>query len=250
MSGKVKSLHGVYKALGRDAFLAAAKMYSDHVQKTVEATLAEMESHWYGAEKAMTEADRMVSDFQKGYLTRETAEELLRQENLSETFANNINAVLRKVSFGQLESSLQSPDKSYAGKVLKEMHDAFVKIYGTDYLDNGSYEFVSIPAVIRSRCTGKLCLGIVTLDLSSSGEHWGTDFLTPYGVVSQGDPDMNADLQQYIRDSFVPYDYWYTADVERDIHISLDGMPEDVADLIAAARGGQQNQEFDYTMKL
>lgn len=51
MNGKVKSLHGVYKALGRDAFLAAAKMYSDHVQKTVEATLAEMESHWYGAEK-------------------------------------------------------------------------------------------------------------------------------------------------------------------------------------------------------
>ena len=80
MSGKVKSLHGVYKALGRDAFLAAAKMYSDHVQKTVEATLAEMESHWYGAEKAMTEADRMVSDFQMGYLTRETAEELLQQE--------------------------------------------------------------------------------------------------------------------------------------------------------------------------
>ena len=250
MSGKVKSLHGVYKALGRDAFLAAAKMYSDHVQKTVEATLAEMESHWYGAEKAMTEADRMVSDFQMGYLTRETAEELLQQENLSETFANNINAVLRKVSFGQLESSLQSPDKSYAGEVLKEMHGAFVKTYGTDYLEEGEFEFVNIPAVIRSRNTGKLCLGIVTLDLESSGEHWGTDFLTPYGVVSQGDPNMNADLQQYIRDSFVPYDYWYTADVERDIHVSLDGMPEDVADLIAVARGEQQNQEFDYTMKL
>ena len=138
----------------------------------------------------------------------------------------------------------------YAGEILKEMHGAFVKTYGTDYLDNGSYEFVSIPAVIRSRCTGKLCLGIVTLDLSSSGEHWGTDFLTPYGVVSQGTPDMNADLQKYLRDNFIPYDYWYTADVERDIHISLDGMPEDVADLIAAARGGQQNQEFDYTMKL
>lgn len=250
MSGKVKSLHGVYKALGRDAFLAAAKVYSNHVQKTVDATLSQMESHWYDTEKTITEADRMVSDFQMGYLTRETAEDLLRQENLSETFANNINAVLRKVSFGQLESSLQSPDKSYAGEVLKEMHGAFVKTYGTDYLDNGSYEFVSIPAIIRSRCTGKLCLGIVTLDLSSSGEHWGTDFLTPYGVVSQGDPDINADLQQYIRDSFVPYDYWYTADVERDIHISLDGMPEDVADLIAVARGGQQNQEFDYTMKL
>ncbi len=61
---------------------------------------------------------------------------------------------------------------------------------------------------------------------------------------------MNADLQKYLRDNFIPYDYWYTADVERDIHISLDGMPEEVADLIAAARGEQQNQEFDYTMKL
>ena len=216
MNGKVKSLHGVYKALGRDAFLAAAKMYSDHVQKTVEATLAEMESHWYGAEKTMTEADRMVSDFQIGYLTRESAEGLLAQERLQEKFAKNMNAVLNNVHFVRLECSCMSPNKSYAGEVLKEMHGAFVKTYGTDYLEEGEFEFVNIPAVIRSRNTGKLCLGIVTLDLESSGEHWGTDFLTPYGVVSQGDPNMNADLQQYIRDSFVPYDYWYTADVERE----------------------------------
>ena len=237
MSGKVKSLHGVYKALGRDAFLAAAKIYSNHVQKTVEATLSQMESHWYDRAKTITEADKMVGDFQKGYLTRESAEELLAQEKLTETFVTNINAVLRKVSFEQLEFSLLSSDKGYAGEVLKEMHDAFVKTYGTDYLEEGEFEFVNIPAVIRSCNTGKLCLGIVTLDLESSGEHWGTDFLTPYGIVSQGAPDTNAELQQYIRDNFIPYDYWYTADVERDIHISLDGMPEDVADLIAAARG-------------
>ena len=47
MSGKVKSLHGVYRALGRDAFLAAARLYSENVQDTVEATLSEMESRWY-----------------------------------------------------------------------------------------------------------------------------------------------------------------------------------------------------------
>lgn len=119
MNGKVKSLHGVYKALGRDAFLAAAKMYSDHVQKTVEATLAEMESHWYGAEKTMTEADRMVSDFQIGYLTRESAEGLLAQERLQEKFAKNMNAVLNNVHFVRLECSCMSPNKSYAGEVLK-----------------------------------------------------------------------------------------------------------------------------------
>ena len=48
----------------------------------------------------------------------------------------------------------------------------------------------------------------------------------------------------------IPYDYWYTADVENDIHIDLDEMPESVADLIAVARGEQQNEEFDYVMKL
>ena len=250
MGGKVKSLHGVYKALGRDAFLAAAKMYSTHVQKTVEATLSQMESHWYDAEKTVTEAEEMVNDYNFGFLTKERATELLEQERLQKRFAENMNAVLKNVHFVRLECSCMSPNKSYAGEVLKEMHSAFVETYGTDYLDNGSYEFVSIPAVIRSRCTGKLCLGIVTLDLSSSGEHWGTDFLTPYGVVSQGDPDTNADIQQYICDNFIPYDYWYTADVERDIHVGFDEMPEDVQSLIAVARGETQNEEFDYTMKL
>lgn len=248
MNRKVKSLHGVYKALGRDAFLAAAKIYSEHVQKTVEATISQMECHWYDTEKAITEADKMVNDFQKGYLTRESAEELLAQEKLQEQFIDNMNAVLKNVHFVRLENSCASPDKSYAGEVLKRMHDAFVKTHGTDHLENGEFEFVSIPAVIRSSNTGKLCLGIVTLDLGSSGEHWGTDFLTPYGVVSQGAPDMNADLRKYIRENFSPYDYWYTADVERDIHVGFDKIPEDVAGLIAIARGEQQGQ--DYTMKM
>ena len=250
MSGKVKSLHGVYKALGRDAFLAAAKMYSTHVQKTVEATLSQMESHWYHTEKTVTEAEEMVNDYNFGFLTKERATELLEQERLQERFSENMNAVLKNVHFVRLECSCMSPNKSYAGEVLKEMHGAFVKTYGTDYLDNGSYGFVSIPAVICARNTGKLCLGIVTLDLESSGEHWGTEFLTPYGVVSQGDPDTNADIQQYIRDNFIPYDYWYTADVDGDIHAGVDEMPEDVQSLIAVARGETQNEEFDYTMKL
>ncbi len=250
MKGKMKTLHGLYKALGRDAFLAAAKVYSEQVQKTVEATLSVMESTWYDDAQTITEAEKMIADYNKGYLTRESAEDLLRQEKLAETFADNINAVLRKVSFEHLESSLQSADKSYAGEVLKEMHNAFVKTYGTDYLEEGKYEFVSIPAVIQSRKNGKLSLGIVTLDLESSGEHWGTDFLTPYGIVSQGDPDTDVALQEYIRDNFIPYDYWYTADVEGDIHVDFDDIPEDVADLISAGNGEQQSEEPDYAIKM
>ena len=39
--GKMKTLHGLYKKVGRDAFLEAAKSYSDHVCDTIEATLSE-----------------------------------------------------------------------------------------------------------------------------------------------------------------------------------------------------------------
>lgn len=47
MKGKMRTLYGIYKKHGRDAFLDAAKDYSAHVRDTVEDTLAEMESRWY-----------------------------------------------------------------------------------------------------------------------------------------------------------------------------------------------------------
>ena len=55
--GKMKTLHGLYKKIGREAFLEAAKCYSNHVCDTVDATLSEMES---------TEAEKMVNDYNNG----------------------------------------------------------------------------------------------------------------------------------------------------------------------------------------
>lgn len=66
--GKMKTLHGLYKRLGRDAFLEAVKHYSNHVRDTVEATLAEMESRWYDAAHTVTEAEKMVADYNDGLL--------------------------------------------------------------------------------------------------------------------------------------------------------------------------------------
>jgi hypothetical protein len=80
---------------------------------------------------------------------------------------------------GIIPAAPNSAENGYAKEILKQMHDAFVEVYGTDYLDNGDYEFVELPAVIKGRNTGHISLGIVTLDLESSGEHWGTFFLTP-----------------------------------------------------------------------
>ena len=66
MKGKMKSLYGIYKKHGREAFLEAAKVYSAHVGNTIEDTLVEMESRWYDGSHTMTEADKMISDYNNG----------------------------------------------------------------------------------------------------------------------------------------------------------------------------------------
>lgn len=66
--GKMKSLHGLYKALGKDRFLELAQHYSNHVRDTVEGTLNEMERRWYDADHTLTEAEKMVEDYNRGLL--------------------------------------------------------------------------------------------------------------------------------------------------------------------------------------
>ena len=66
--GKMKTLFGLYKKLGAPGFLRVAKNYSDHVKRSVEPTLLEMEGRWYDKEHTITEAAKMVADYNKGVL--------------------------------------------------------------------------------------------------------------------------------------------------------------------------------------
>jgi hypothetical protein len=66
--GKMKTLHGLYKRMGREAFLETARYYSDYVHGSIETTVGEMESRWYDAEHTMTEAEKMVEDYNNGTL--------------------------------------------------------------------------------------------------------------------------------------------------------------------------------------
>lgn len=67
MKGKMKSVHGIYKKHGREEFLEAAKFYSDAVNLfSIDKTIDEMESRWCDDCHTMTEAKKMVSDYNKG----------------------------------------------------------------------------------------------------------------------------------------------------------------------------------------
>ena len=173
-------------------------------------------------------------------------------QNKQQKYIDKVNQILSSVKFKQLDSSCNSSDNSYARSVLQALHQAFVSVYQTDYLDRGEYEFVELPAVIRGRNTGHIALGIVTLDLESSGEHFGTFFFTPHGVIDQGDENLTEQQKEYLRKTFIPYDYWYTPEVEHDIHVDYESVPAEVAELLEACpldRPGME-EETGYHLKM
>ena len=141
--------------------------------------------------------------------------------------------ILPHVDFTLLEASYKTPENTYAKQVLATIHQAFTKAYGGEVLScdrNG--DFVDVPAVIRAKSTGELCVGLVFLDLSSSGEHWSTSFLTKYGMLTQdmvGDPVQKKRIRRMI-----PYDYWYTPHVAGDIHVNFFNIPVEAKELLQA----------------
>ena len=140
------------------------------------------------------------------------------------------NEILEKTDFKLLNMSCNSENTSYAAEKLFAMHQAFEEVYGEGYVEEG-YGMVMMPAVIRGRESGIHALAVVTLDLESSGEHWGTTFLSPGGPLVQGYVYLTEEQKQAIKEYYVPYDYWYTPLVERDNHVDFTDMPDSVANI-------------------
>ncbi len=70
MHGKMKSIHGIYKKHGREHFLEAAEVYSDAVNPfSIDKTIDAMESKWYDERHTITEAEKMVADYNNGLTT-------------------------------------------------------------------------------------------------------------------------------------------------------------------------------------
>ncbi len=169
----------------------------------------------------------------------------MEEKDLRAVYIDRLNAMLPTVEFAKLDHSCNSDDFGYAKEILKRMHDLCIEVYGTDYFDDYTYEIVDLPAVIRGRNTGHIGLGIVTLDLESSGEHWGTFFLTPKGVIEQGGEHITAAESKYLSTVYIPYEYWYTVPVEGDIHVDFDNVPWRVQDLLNHCSPEQPEMEKD-----
>lgn len=161
----------------------------------------------------------------------------------SELFISKINQILKTVDFKRLDESCNGEDKSYARVTLDRMHDALVDVYGADYLDWRCGDFVDVPAVIWGEKSGHISLGLVNLDLQSSGEHWGTYIFTDNGVLDHGGKlsDAQNDLLNTL---YIPYKYWYTPYIPDDHHVDFNDVPEDVKQIIGDYLGEDINDEI------
>ena len=162
-------------------------------------------------------------------------EELSEEIDCEKLMGDYLNAVNRDVLPGfhwlGLKQAYQNHDYEPVKQLLKKLHDVFLKVYGTDCLGE-SYDFILAPAAIRVRSTGDIYAGLVELDLSSSGEHWDTSFITPCGVFSQSDDSLNEQQHEYVN-SFIPYDYYYTPEIPGDIHVDKENIPDDVREMLS-----------------
>lgn len=143
--------------------------------------------------------------------------------------------VLDKVNYARLQEDYRTEEKAYAKSVLNALHKGVLEVYGTEAFDRGSLEegFILLPGVLQSRENGNVCIVLLELDLSSSGELWGTDYLTKYGCINPREEEMPEKVRQFLEEAYGTYCYGYTATIVDDIHVDKDGLPDALKEILA-----------------
>ena len=93
--------------------------------------------------------------------------------------------IFADVDLDRFAEEIENANDNYTTEISGQLHDKFVEIYDTDSVDS-LVGFIQVPAIVESLQTGDYYPALVTLDLDSSGEHWGTCIMTPTGVIDHG----------------------------------------------------------------
>jgi len=151
----------------------------------------------------------------------------MHKSSTTENYVEYINKhILPFIDYTSLHESYNTDDMIYAKGILNSLHEAMIKIYGSEPLSafDGLDGFVMIPGVVQGIRNNKICLVLLELDLSSAGEHWGTSFICRYGVIPDGE-DGGMELVAMGME-IGSYNYCYTADISRDIHVDMSNLPD------------------------
>ena len=167
---------------------------------------------------------------------------------------NRVKSAVRseKIDFSKICLKNIKPDCYILCKAAQDLyegssHICFLDLYGMDVVEN-EFEWVSVPAVIKARDSGKLTLGLVNLDLTERAEHVYTSFITPNGLYHHITDDVPDDLADFIL-PFIPYDYYYTVEIPHDIHVDMDCMPDDVREIVGYCNKIYLDGDIDYILR-
>lgn len=154
----------------------------------------------------------------------------MSKKSKTDQYVDYINSdILPHIDYARLQKSYDT-DMVYAKEILNRLHESMIDVYGCEYFgrDDGDEDgFVVVPGVVRGDESGKLCIVLLDIDLSSSGEHCGTSFLCKHGVVSQSDMAGTPAMKE-IRETIGSYDYCYTATIPGDIHADESRLPAEL----------------------
>lgn len=160
-------------------------------------------------------------------------------DGLNMYFANN------EIDPNEIAQSCEG-DMEYAKKVFKDMVDVFKDraVKPTlEELDELGVDMVIVPAVFQSIDTGKICIGIATIDLQSSGEHCETQILTNHGFETQYRYKQNPNEEvAKLFDELIPYRYYYLPEYSRDIHIDRENIPKEIQEFMDYADEPEMEQ--------
>lgn len=140
--------------------------------------------------------------------------------------------VLNRINYARLQEDYQTEEKAYAKSVLNALHQGVMEVYGTETFERDTLEegFILLPGAVQSRENGNVCIALLELDLSSSGEHWGTDYLTKYGCINPREEEMPDAVCRFLKETYGTYDYGYTATLTDDIHVDKEEVSENLLD--------------------
>ena len=156
-------------------------------------------------------------------------------------FIDKINAeVFSKTDWRKLGEEYKSGSMEYPTEILRRLHEAFLEVY-PPLLEDGA-GMVTVPGMVEV-ATGAKYVALLDIDVDSSGEHWGTTFITPAGVL-----DDHEEKHWNLIKPFIPYKYWYTPCLEHDCHVDWDECPHDIRQVLSDATGDDFFQEGGMTL--
>lgn len=164
-----------------------------------------------------------------------------QSEMKQELFIKKVNEeVIPCIEWVGMKNAYQHGDMQVPTDLLRMLHEKFVEVYGSDHIEP-SDGFVTVPGVVKAP-DGKLYPALLDLDASSSGEHYGTTFFTPKGVLcdQSNDPEVKMAISR-----MWPYDYWYTVNMERDHHVDWENCPDEAMSMLEEAIDRGQTEGTD-----